>query len=280
MVMKKKGVQVSVIMGIYNCAATLDEAVQSILSQTKDSWELIMCDDGSSDDTYAIAERYRSSYPDRIRLIRNSANMGLNYTLNRCLKLAQGEYIARQDGDDMSTPRRFEIQVDTLEQHPELAVVSASMLLFDSTGEWGKIERKPFPEKKDLIHGTPFAHAPCLIRADVMRAVGGYGNEKRLIRVEDYHLWYKIYKAGYKGMNLQDTLYRCRDDRAAQKRRKLRYRVNECYVRWLIFKDFHLSIIVFPSIIKPLLVGLLPSFVYRILHKSQLSISNQTIEMF
>ena len=75
-------------------------------------------------------------------------------------------------------------------------------------------------------------------------------------------------------MNLQEVLYRCRDDRAAQKRRKFKYRINECYVRWLAFKDFHLPLIMLPVVIKPLLVGLLPSFVYRILHKSKLTASD------
>lgn len=261
---------VSVIMGIYNCADTLDEAILSILSQTMGSWELIMCDDGSIDNTYAIAESYRSSYPNKITLIRNTTNMGLNHTLNRCLDLAHGKYIARQDGDDMSLPHRFEAQVKTLEKHPEMAVVSASMSLFDSTGEWGKIARKDYPEKQDLIYGTPFAHAPCLVRAEVMRAVDGYSDETRLRRVEDYHLWYKIYKAGYKGMNLQEILYRCRDDRAAQRRRKMIYRINESYVRWLVFKNLRISPILLPLVIKPILIGLLPSFFYKTLHKIRL----------
>ena len=267
-------VKVSIIMGVYNCADTLKEAIESIIAQTIDSWEMIMCDDGSSDDTYAVAKSYQDRYPDRIKLIRNASNTGLNHTLNRCLELANGEYIARQDGDDMSLPHRFEVQLKAFEKYPELAIVSGSMVLFDRTGEWGNMIRKPFPKKKDLVHGTPFAHAPCLVRADAFRAVGGYSEKKFLIRVEDYHLWYKMYKAGYIGMNLQEVLYRCRDDRAAQKRRKFKYRINECYVRWLAFKDFHLPLIMLPVVIKPLLVGLLPSFVYRILHKSKLTASD------
>lgn len=263
-------IKVSVIMGIYNCADTLDKAILSILSQTMSSWELIMCDDGSIDNTYAIAESYRSSYPEKIILIRNSKNMGLNYTLNRCLELAHGKYIARQDGDDMSLPHRFEVQVRTLEQHPEMAVVSASMSLFDNIGEWGKIARKDFPTKQDLIYGTPFAHAPCLVCIEAIKAVGGYSDKKRLIRVEDYHLWYKMYRAGYKGMNLQEILYQCRDDRAAQTRRKMRYRINETYVRWLVFKNLRISPILLPLVIKPILIGLLPSFFYKTLHKIRL----------
>ena len=112
--------------------------------------------------------------------------------------------------------------------------------------------------------------------ADALRAVGGYSERNRLMRVEDYHLWYKMYKAGYKGMNLQEILYRCRDDRAAQKRRKLTYRMNECYVRWLVFRDFHLPVYLLPLVIKPLLVGLLPSSIYRSLHKAQFASSDHS----
>ena len=262
-------VKVSIIMGVYNCADTLKEAIESIIAQTIDSWEVIMCDDGSSDDTYAVAKSYQDRYPDRIKLIRNASNTGLNHTLNRCLDLANGEYIARQDGDDMSLPYRFEAQLKALEQHPEIAIVSSAMVLFDQTGEWGKIVRKQYPQMKDLIRGTPFAHAPSMIRSDVLRAIGGYSEHKRFLRVEDYYLWYKLYKAGYKGMNLSEILYHCRDDRAAQGRRKLKYRVNESYVRWLVYKDFGLSILMLPFVIVPLIVGILPSFLYRILHKSR-----------
>ena len=99
---------VSVIMGIYNCADALPEAIDSLLAQTFTDWNLVMCDDGSRDATYEVAERYRRTYPERITLLKNEQNMGLNYTLNRCLSVADGAYIARQDGDDVSMPSSFE----------------------------------------------------------------------------------------------------------------------------------------------------------------------------
>ena len=82
--------KITVIMGIYNCAETLAESLDSLLAQTYNDWNLVMCDDGSIDETYAVAEKYRSDYPDRIKLIKNERNMGLNYTLNRCLEFADG----------------------------------------------------------------------------------------------------------------------------------------------------------------------------------------------
>ena len=122
---------VSVIMGIYNCADTLPKAIDSLLAQTFTDWNLVMCDDGSRDATYEVAERYRRTYPERITLLKNEQNMGLNYTLNRCLSIADGAYIARQDGDDVSMPTRFEKEAAILDAFPDIAIVSTAMTYFD-----------------------------------------------------------------------------------------------------------------------------------------------------
>ena len=74
---------ISIISGIYNCADTLPEAIESILAQTITDWEWILCDDASGDNTYAVAKEYADKYPGKFILIRNERNMGLNYTLNR-----------------------------------------------------------------------------------------------------------------------------------------------------------------------------------------------------
>ena len=103
--------KVSIIMGIYNCQDTLPEAIDSILEQTYTNWELILCDDCSTDNTYSIAEQYKNKYPEKIILIRNSENKKLAFTLNHCLEYATGEYVARMDGDDISAPNRFEKQL-------------------------------------------------------------------------------------------------------------------------------------------------------------------------
>ena len=99
--------RISVIMGIYNCASTLQEALDSLYTQTFQDFEIILCDDGSSDNTYQVAEENVKTHKN-IVLLRNEANRGLNQTLNKCLMVARGEYIARMDGDDRSLPHRFE----------------------------------------------------------------------------------------------------------------------------------------------------------------------------
>lgn len=264
--MQKK---VSIIMGIYNCADTLEEAIESILQQTYQNWELIMCDDGSQDNTYEIAKIFSKKY-ENIIVFQNETNMGLNYTLNRCLEKANGKYIARMDGDDISLPTRLEKEVAFLDQYKEYAIVSTNMIYFDENGEWGKSNMLEFPKKEDLVKATPFCHAPCMVRREAYKKVKGYSVENRLLRVEDYHLWFKMYSEGYKGHNLQEALYKMRDDRDATQRRKFKYRINETYVKRLIMKKFGLSIKNIVYVVKPLIVGAIPEFLYEYLHKKKM----------
>ena len=111
--------RISVIMGIHNCEKTLREAVDSICRQTYTNWELILWDDGSTDGTYKIAQEYAAEYPDRIRAFHDRENRKLSHALNECLCRAEGELIARMDGDDVSRPERLEKQVRYLQEHPE-----------------------------------------------------------------------------------------------------------------------------------------------------------------
>ena len=263
-------VKISVLMGIYNCAATLPEAIDSILSQTESDWELILCDDGSKDDTYEIARHYQQQYPEKIILLQNNRNMGLNHTLNRCLANARGAFIARMDGDDLSLPTRFEEELAALNSHPELAIVSCPMIYYDEAGDWGRGTMKSFPEKLDFLRGTPFCHAPCMVRAEAFAAVGGYAEDPALLRVEDYDLWTRMYALGYRGMNLDTPLYKMRDDRNAVKRRKFCYRVNEFRVRAAAVKRLELPIWGYLTALRPILIGLLPEFAYRALHRMRL----------
>ncbi len=257
-------------MGIYNCADTLPMAIDSIIAQTYTNWELILCDDGSNDTTYAIAEQYREQYPDKIVLLKNDRNKGLNYTLNHCLKNSKGRYIARMDGDDLCAPERFEIEVKTLEQEPEIAIVSTDMSFFDESGTWGRISLADYPQPQDFMRGTPFCHAPCMVRREAYMKVKGYSVSDRLLRVEDFHLWVKMYAAGYRGKNIHQVLYMMRDDRNAYSRRKFIYRINEAYVRKLAIKKLHLSKINYIYVLRPIIVGLLPTKLYDLLHKRNL----------
>lgn len=229
--------RISVLMAIFNCANTLPEAIDSLYNQTYNSFKLILCDDASTDNTYEVAQQYTEKY-DNIVLLRNEKNLKLAATLNKCLKYANTEYVARMDGDDISLPTRFEKEIAFLDNHPEYAIVSCQMIHFDETGDWGVWKNVATPTKNAFKKGTPHAHAPCMIRTNVIKEVGGYTVNKLLVRGQDYYLWYKIYKAGYRGYNLAESLYKMRDDRAAMARRTFRNRYNAFIIQKRVLKGF------------------------------------------
>lgn len=269
--MHGKNPVISVIMGIYNCGDTLSEAIECIVHQTFADWELIMCDDGSNDDTYEIAISYKEKYPEKIIVLQNEKNRGLNYTLNKCLKQAKGKYIARMDGDDRCDKERFAIEINVLEKEPEIAIVSTDMEFFDESGVWGKISHPEYPVPEDFVKESPFCHAPCMVKREAYMKVKGYSVSDKLLRVEDYHLWIKMYKCGYRGKNIHKCLYQMRDDRNAYSRRSFKNRLNEYYVKRLAIRTFRLKKWNYLLALRPIIVGLLPNCVYDKLHKGRLA---------
>ena len=259
--------RVSVIMGIYNCSKTLSEALDSLQNQTYQNFKIILCDDGSSDNTYEVAKSYAERYPS-IVLIRNERNQGLNYTLNRCLEFADTEYCARMDGDDISKPDRLEKEVAFLDSHPEYAIVSTPMEYFDDKGVFRVGRGRGEIKKTDFLYGTPISHAPCMVRRDALISVGGYSVSERYLRVEDYNLWFKMYAKGYKAYVLIEPYYQMRDDRNAKARRNWQGRLNESYVMRTGFKMIGLPWYYQLYSLRPLLIGLLPGFLYDWLHKN------------
>lgn len=250
--------KVSVIMGIYNCASTLQEAVESIQAQTYTNWNMILCDDGSTDDTYAVAVRLAQD-DSRIKVIKNKQNMGLNATLNHCLEYADGEYIARMDGDDECVPERFEKQAAYLDAHPEVGIVSSGMLFFDETGVWGQTKpRSVAPTAHQVVLGSPICHAPAMLRAECYKSVDGYSDKKYTMRVEDVDLWIRLYANGYQCHNFEEPLYLMRNDQNAFQRRKYRYRINSVLVRLHGCRLMHLELVCYAKAFRPMIVGLIP----------------------
>lgn len=257
-------------MGIYNCETTLRESVESILNQSYDEWELIMCDDCSSDGTLALALELKNEHPAKIKVLHNDSNKGLNYTLNKCFSAASGKYLARQDGDDISFPERLKKQVEFLGKNPQFSIVSSAMVHFDESGDWGVSKLKEHPVCFDFIYGTPFCHAASLFTREAFDEVKGYSVSEKLLRVEDYDLWSRMYAHGFRGANLMEPLYKMRDDRNAYSRRKFKFRINEFRVTILSIRRLKLPYYTAIFALKPLIIGLLPNFAYNKLHKKRL----------
>ena len=257
---------VSVVMGIYNCAKTLEEAVNCIINQTYTDWELIMCDDCSTDDTYAVAEGLAEK-DSRIVLLKNEKNLTLAPTLNKCIDHAKGKYIARMDGDDLCTADRFEKEITVLENNPDIAVVGCNMDLFDENGTYRTVYYNENPTLANLVKTSQFCHASCMMRAEVIKELNGYDISEKCKRVEDYDLWVRLYAAGYKGYNIQESLYSMRDDRGAKKRRNFKNRLNESKVMKRAFKIAKMPFYKYPLVYVPIIKFFMPNFIYKIAHK-------------
>lgn len=199
--------KVSVLLSVYNGERYLAAALDSILSQSLTDWEFVIVDDGSTDGSADIIREY-SRGDRRIVHLESVGNQGLIRALNRGIAACSGEYLARQDADDVSEPARLEVQAAFLSAHPGHVLVGSR---FDEIDEEGRVlgaQRVPFFQTDSEIQRhkyrkNPFAHSSVMIRKEVVIAVGGYREQSR--HAEDYDLWLRILKRG-KGHNLPDVL--------------------------------------------------------------------------
>ena len=201
---------VSVLMPVYNGERYLREAVESILAQTFTNFEFIIIDDGSTDNTWQILQGYAAHEP-WIVLVRNENNIGLARSLNKGLALARGEYIARQDADDISLRQRLEKQVEFLDTHPDVVLVGTWGLVIDERGQIVGLRRRPCGCSQirwSLLFTSAFMHGSVMFRrARVLEDVGYYDED--LPFAEDYDLWSRIaYRMSV--ANLSQYLYQWR----------------------------------------------------------------------
>ena len=262
--------KVSVIMGVYNCKDIhlLKASVNSIINQTFTDWEFIICNDGSSDSTLQHLNEIKQ-LDERIKLISYTRNQGLAYALNQCVKYAKGSYIARQDDDDISERNRLECQVAFLDSHPEYAIVGTKARIFDHAGFWGTYQVEEIPHKKSFLWNSPFIHPTVMMRKGALEKSNGYRVMKETRRCEDYDLFMRMYSLGYKGYNIQNTLYQYRMINGNRKYRPMKYRIDEAVIRFLGFKALGLFPRAFLYVLKPILIGLIPQRIFKIIKKSQ-----------
>lgn len=259
---------VSVIMGVYNCKniGLLKKSVDSIINQTFQDWEFLICNDGSTDDTFLELKKLESM-DSRIKVLTYEKNRGLNHALNVCIQAAKGEYIARQDDDDISKPNRFQKQVEFLESHLQYSILGTCADVFDDDGIWGKYEVIERPEDTDFFWNSPFMHPTMMMRKRDILTGGGYREAKETRRCEDYDLFMRLYAKGYRGYNIQEKLYYYRIDRNEKsKHRSMKYRIDEMVVRFKGYKSMGILLRGFPYVFKPIIVGLIP---HKLFHRIQ-----------
>lgn len=273
MITKMRGIEmkkeplISIIMGIYNCEETLKESIESIINQTYSNWELIMCDDNSTDKTYEIAKKFKEKLKNKIILIKNKENIGLAGSLNHCLKYVNGEYIARQDGDDISLSDRLEKQIRFLMENPKYDLVGTSMISFNNKGIIGtRGILKETPDVEKLAVLPPFCHATIMTKSNVYKELNGYRVTKYTRRCEDIDLWFRFFKKGYKGVNIKEPLYMVRDDDESYKRRNFKSYLYATKVCFDGYKLLNLPIKSYIYLGKPLLAAITPTFLKKAYH--------------
>ncbi len=196
--------RVSVVMSVYNGERFLRQAVDSILAQTFIDFEFVVVDDGSTDGTAEILKGYADP---RLHVI-SQENIGLISSLNRAIKIASAEYIARMDADDISLPRRLEQQLKWLESNPGVAVLGTQAAEIDEAGDM--LRRHYYPVGGDaiakaLLRGaTALCHGTVMFRRACFEKVGGY--RQPFEHAEDYDLWLRMIES-YDMENLPSILY-------------------------------------------------------------------------
>ncbi|MFX0138285.1 MAG: glycosyltransferase family 2 protein [Candidatus Hodarchaeota archaeon] len=229
--------KLSIIMAVYNSDKSVSQAIQSILNQTYSDFEFIIVDDGSTDHTNEIIKDF-SNKDKRIKFLRNSTNIGLTRSLNNAIRQSKGEYIGRQDGDDISFPERFQKQIDFLEINNDYAFcgcngiikqTSENLLKFFDINEI----------RKNLILENCFFHPSIVVRKNIFKLYGLY-NEKFLYG-QDYELWCRfIYKYNLKAKNLTEKLIIASIPSVSlleKKRNKILIQMkNDIITKWKYFK--------------------------------------------
>lgn len=227
---------VSVVLPVYNAEKYLNECIDSILNQTYPNFELIIINDGSSDNSQEIVNSYNDV---RIRVLYNPGNRGLVYSLNRGLCEAKGKYIARMDADDISLPDRLLEQVQYMETHPEIDVCGAWLLIFGKYKEkilkYKALDRQI---KERMIFSSHFGHPVVMLRAKTLK-LGNYSYDENYLYAEDFDLWCRMMYDNCHFYNIPKVLLRYRVGHVSvsvkhrQKQEQLANQIVNRNIEWL-----------------------------------------------
>lgn len=198
---------VTIVMSVYNGERYLNDAIRSMLNQTYKNFEFIIIDDGSTDNSLKIIEKYKKE-DKRIILIKNGINKGLIYSLNKGIDQSKGKYIVRMDADDISFAYRIEKQVEFMEKNYDIAMCGSGMNIFLNNSKLFKIKSQSENNyeklKAILIFKNSFAHPTMIIRRDILKKEDlKYREEFKY--AEDYGLWIEI-ASKYKVTNMKNIL--------------------------------------------------------------------------
>lgn len=207
--------RVSVLMPCYNVAETVEETIQSLVSQSETDMEIIAVDDGSEDETMQLLERW-SREDRRVKAISRS-HEGIIPALNHGLSVCEAEYVARMDADDLAEPERLALQTKYLDAHPDVSLVSSFVSGFPSGSvgkgfqiyiNWLNSLQTDEDIRREIFIESPVAHPSVMYRKSVIEDLGGYQDYGW---PEDYDLWMRMYLAGNRFAKIPQVLVHWRE---------------------------------------------------------------------
>ncbi len=217
---------VSVYMTVRNGSRWLREAIESIQIQTLQEWELIVVDDGSTDDSLRIAQELASS--DKRITVVPTGGVGRATALNTALSLCRTEFVANLDADDLAHPKRLEIQYTLAEKYPEYSLICSDCIIIKESNatQWESLECTTvglMDITKKLAYYNPVNHSSVFMRRKVLLQVGGYST--KLNMNVDYELWVRLAAAGNKlaRINMPLVAKRWHDEQSFENKRHLAY---------------------------------------------------------
>jgi len=260
-------------MSVFNSEKYIQESIESILNQSFKDFEFIIVNDACTDQTGEILTKYANN--PRVKIIENKENIGLTKSLNKALKVAQGEYIARQDADDVSLPDRFQKQIDYLESNPEIKLLGTFAYGINNRGEVLREEIPPVSSKaikKVLIKNNTFIHPSVMIRKDILDKVGLYNEDFET--TQDYELWFRILKIA-EGSNLPLSLVKKRytPEMASLQKEKIQLR-NTLFLQNQAIKRRDYSVFSYIHLLRPYLSLKCPSLIKNFLRNNFLKSKN------
>jgi len=213
--------KVSVIMCTYNDSQYIGEAIKSVLASSFTDFEFIICDDASTDDTPEIIKSFKDK---RIKYIRNETNLRPAASRNRCFHEAKGDYIMQLDSDDIALPNRIQLQVDYLDNFPDVPFCGGWARVIDENGEHLRdFFHSENVTLKDIFVSDSYINPAVMFRREKILHVDGYTTG--FGRSEDLDLWLKLYASGIEGKNIQDYLIEYRETKAGLYKSKFKHRV-------------------------------------------------------
>ncbi|WP_458526269.1 glycosyltransferase family 2 protein [Onishia taeanensis] len=259
---------ISVYMTVRNGMPYVEKTVRSIMGQTYMEWELIVVDDGSSDNTLEVLE-CMARYDSRIKVI-VSGGVGRSRALNLAIEHARAQYLANIDADDLMHPQRLAIQKSIMDDNFNIQVLATDSILFFSGDPSWPPEFKCIEQVQDvtdeILYHNPISHPSVMIRRDVLNRVGGY-NEKR-VRQVDYDLWARLVAYGISLYKVKCSLVakRIHDGQSFENKGRCKYLLSSFFLQRTIIKHSRKA---FPYSMYPyfrLLYGFTPQYLRVKLH--------------